>query len=86
MSVQSQRDCDVLLTANHQLEQMYHDQHDPCLALHISRNYHLLEEQDSDVMHQQLWKNKAQIWWQLYWANRSNKGLGLFYDENGCYY
>ena len=42
MRVLSQRDCDVLVNANHQLEQMYSAQKAPCLALHIARNYYLL--------------------------------------------
>lgn len=85
MSIQSKRDCDVLLSANHQLEQMYHNQHDPCLALYISRNYHLLQEQDTNINHQKQWQGKAKIWWKLYWGDRSSKGLGLFYDEHGLF-
>jgi len=90
MSVQSirlNRVCDVLLSANHQLEQIYYQQHDPCLALHISRNYSLLhKQQDRNDYQQQQWRDKAKIWWQLYWMERAGKGLGLFYDENGLFY
>lgn len=84
-TVNSERDCELLLSANDQLEKMYYQEHDPCLALHISRNYHLLQKQDANNHHQQQWQEKAKTWWQLYWGERSNKSLGLFYDENDMF-
>lgn len=82
-SIRMQRDSDILLSANHQLERLYVQQKEPCLALHISRNYHLLEEHDSNAFQKNRWKQKAKIWWELYWQASSNKGLDLFYDKNG---
>ncbi|PHS33059.1 MAG: hypothetical protein COA95_01760 [Methylophaga sp.] len=82
-SIRSKRDSDILLSANHQLEQLYIEQHTPCLALHISRNYHLLEEQDSNAIQQNKWKEKATMWWELYWQASPKKGAALFYDKNG---
>ena len=32
---------------------------------------------------QNKWKEKAEIWWGLYWQASSNKGLSLFYDKSG---
>ncbi|MDC9724606.1 MAG: hypothetical protein PSN44_01630 [Gammaproteobacteria bacterium] len=81
-SIKSKRDREIILTANHQLEQMYFSQNSPCLALHISRNYHLLHAQYGNVEHRNQWKEKAKIWWQLYWGKRSSKAMGLFYDED----
>ncbi len=89
MSAQStrmKRDSDILLSANHQLEQLYVQQKSPCLALHISRNYHLLEEHDSNIFLKNKWKAKAKIWWQLYWQTNPSKGLELFYDKSGPLY
>jgi hypothetical protein len=84
-SIKSKQDCDVLLSANQQLEKMYYSHKTPCLALHISRNYHLLQKQDT-THHKKQWKDKAKIWWKLYWMERASKGLGLFYDENGLFF
>lgn len=76
-------DCDILLSANRELEQLYYEQYDPCLALHISRNYHLLEAQDGSVAQQKQWHEKATIWWELYWGERVNvnKGMAILYDH-----
>ena len=82
-SLRAKRDSDLLLSANEQLEQLYAEKHAPCLALHISRNYHLLEENGSNSAQQNKWKEKAAIWWQLYWQSNANKGLDLFYDKSG---
>lgn len=85
MRVLSQRDCDVLVSANHQLEQVYSAQKAPCLALHIARNYYLLLQQDENINRQQKWRDKAKVWWQLYWEGRTSKILELFYDKNGLF-
>ncbi len=82
-SIRSKRDNAILLSANQQLEQLYIQQNNPCLALYISRNYHLLEEQDSNTVQQKKWQQKAKIWWELYWQANSNKKLDLFYDKSG---
>ena len=85
-AIKSKRDREIILTANHQLEQMYFAQNSPCLALHISRNYHLLHALYENSECQDQWKDKAKIWWQLYWGKNSNRGLGLFYDKDGLSY
>jgi hypothetical protein len=85
-SIRSKRERDILLIANQQLEHLYIQQNTPCLALHISRNYHLLEEQDANAVQQNKWKQKAKMWWDLYWHASSKKGAGLFFDENGLFY
>lgn len=66
------RDNDLLLSANNQLEQLYSQLHEPCLALHISRNYRLLQEQNVNSGNQKSWQEKETLWWKLYRLGRSN--------------
>lgn len=86
MNMQAQEDCDVLLKVNLQLELLYYEQQNPWVALHLSRNYHLLEAQDDNISQQSKWHEKAQGWWTLYWRERGNKCLKLFYDADGLSY
>lgn len=81
-SISSKHDYALLLSANHELEQLYYQQHNPCLALHISRNYNLLQKQEINRSHQKLWREKAKLWWKLYSSKRSEMKIGFFYDEN----
>lgn len=81
-SIRMTRDNELLVSANNQLEQLYGQQHDPCLALHISRNYRLLQEQNSNSKHQKLWQEKAKLWWKLYRIRRLNKMPVFYIDEN----
>lgn len=84
-AVTSTKDTALLLSANQQLEHMYCQRHDPCLALHISRNYHLLLAQNESSNEQAMWHEKAKLWWDVYCSKRSNKVLDLFYDGGGLF-
>jgi len=77
---------DALLTANSQLKSLYQQDGNPCLALMISRNYHLLIEQTSSLKQRKDWIEKAKIWQKLYSKSRANKNMGAFYDGSGLYY
>lgn len=79
--IRSKWGCDLLLSANHELEQLYIQQNNPCLALHISRNYHLLQAQDVNSKHQKLWQEKAKLWWKLYCSKRSIKRVQFFDND-----
>ncbi len=77
---------DALLTANSQLKNLYQQDRNPCLALMISRNYHLLLDQSFSEKEHQDWRDKAKIWQKLYSKSRTGKNVGVFYDGNGLYY
>ena len=81
MNTQLKRDCAVILSANCQLEKAYFRQNDACLALHISRNYHLLKQRDADMDQKRKWQDKEEIWWQIYWKQRPAKSATLFFDK-----
>jgi len=89
MNVQVQNNSwnrDALLTANFQLKILYQQDRNPCLALMISRNYHLLLEQSHNPKERQDWRDKAKIWQKLYSKSRTNKSPGIFYDGSGWNY
>ena len=77
---------DALLTANSQLKSLYQQEGNPCLALMISRNYHLLLDQIHDSKEHQRWTDQAKIWQMLYSKTRTNKNVGVFYDDSGLYF
>ncbi|MBL4638651.1 MAG: hypothetical protein JKY76_04745 [Proteobacteria bacterium] len=77
---------DALLTANFQLQTLYQQDGNPCLALMISRNYHLLLDHSHSLKERQDWSDKATIWQKLYSKARINKNSNVFYDESGLYY
>lgn len=85
LSVSVKRDNVLLLSANNQLEQLYYQQQDPCIALHISRNYNLLQEKSAHNKEHDLWQEKAKLWWQLYLNKRANNKMALFFDESGLF-
>ena len=88
MNVQSQKNAwnrDALLKANFQLQTLYQQDGNPCLALMISRNYHLLLEQTHNLKEQQDWSDKAKIWQKLYRKSRINIKANVFYDESGLF-
>ena len=76
----------ILLSANQQLEMMYCQLHDPCLALHISRNYNLLLAQNESSNEQAVWHEKARLWWEVYWSKRSNNMLNLEFNIMGDFF
>lgn len=89
MNVQAQKTTwsrDTLLIANSQLKSLYQQDGNPCLALMISRNYHLLLEQSFDEKEHQDWCDKAKTWQKLYRKSLTIKNLGVFFDGNGLYY
>ena len=77
---------EALLTANFQLQTLYQQDGNPCLALMIVRNYHLLLEQSHDLKERQDWSDKAKIWQKLYSKSRINIKPNVFYDDSGLYY
>lgn len=77
---------DALLSANSQLNRVYQHDADPCIALMILRNYHLLLAQSSPSDEHQEWREKAKIWLQRYTGARANNNMGVFYDESGLFY
>ncbi|OUR64865.1 hypothetical protein A9Q79_06120 [Methylophaga sp. 42_25_T18] len=77
---------EALMTANFQLQTLYQQDGNPCLALMISRNYHLLLDQSHSLKEQKDWSDKAKIWQKLYSKSRINKIPNVFYDESGLYY
>tara|TARA_R110002111_G_scaffold109121_7_gene167934 strand:+ start:354 stop:656 length:303 start_codon:yes stop_codon:yes gene_type:complete len=56
----------LLLAANQQLESVFQRDSDPCVALLISRNYHLLIQQYPSLSARLSWVQKAKYWWQQY--------------------
>lgn len=74
---------DVLLIAIKQLEMLYKQQQDPCLALMISRNYGLLYKQLQAVDEREKCLDKARLWQSQYKPARRSKIAALFYDDNG---
>jgi len=77
---------DVLLIAIKQLEMLYKQQQDPCLALSISRNYRLLHNQIQAVDEREKCLDKARLWQGQYKSARTSKIAALFYDANGLSY
>jgi len=77
---------DVLLSAIKQLETLYKQQQDPCLALIISRNYRLLHNQVQAVDEREKCLDKARLWQGQYKPTRTSKIAALFYDANGLSY
>ena len=77
---------EVLLSANQQLELLYQQKQDPCLALMISRNYQLHHKQIQAVDERKKWLDKAQMWQQQYSSVGTKKMLGLFFDANNLSY
>jgi len=77
---------DVLLSAIKQLETLYQQQQDPCLALMISRNYRLLHKQIQAVDEREKCLDKAQAWQERYRPSRTSKTAALFYDVNDLSY
>lgn len=73
---------DVLVCAIKQLELLYKQKQDPCLALMISRNYRLLHKQLQTVTEQKNCLDKAQIWQGQYRPGRRDKLVGIFSDVN----
>ncbi len=65
-SITLHRDRELLLCAVRQLEQVYFQQQNSCLALSIARNYRLLSENTPNLHLQKEWKNKEKLWWQVY--------------------
>lgn len=89
MNIQSQNlrwNRDVLLSANAQLDLAYQQEADPCIALMILRNYHLLLAQSLSSDDGQEWRQKAKVWLQRYIGSRANSKLTVFYDESELYY
>ena len=83
MNIQEQRvgwTRDLLISANNQLEGIYNQQHDPCVALLISRNYHLLLGQYKNRNERSEWQEKAKTWQSKYRQARTSKLFSLFYD------
>lgn len=77
---------DVLVSATKQLEMLYKQQQDPCLALLISRNYRLLHNQIQAVAEREKCLDKARLWQDQYKPTRTSKVAALFYGVNGLSY
>jgi hypothetical protein len=77
---------DVLLIAIKQLEMLYKQQQDPCLALIISRNYRLLHNQVQAVDEREQCLYKARLWQGQYKLARTSKSAAHFYDGKGLSY
>ena len=56
----------LLIAANQQLESVFLQNPDPCIALLISRNYHLLMQEQTDLTARLNWMQNAKYWWQQY--------------------
>lgn len=63
----------LLLAANEELEAVYSDRDDPCVALLISRNYHLLAQQPEELDLRIGWMQKAKYWWHEYLKKSTGK-------------
>jgi len=81
MMGQSSQKEPLLLSANRHLEQLYFHQKNPCLALHISRNYQLLLLKYEDKDSKKSWQLKAKLWWDLYCSEQKNTQLFSFNNE-----
>jgi hypothetical protein len=68
---------DVLVSATKQLEALYKQQQDPCLALLISRNYRLLHNQVQTLDERNKCLDKAQQWRGQYKPTRTSNIVGL---------
>jgi hypothetical protein len=68
---------DVLVSATKQLEALYKQKQDPCLALLISRNYRLLHNQVQTLDERKQCLDKAQQWRGQYKPTRTSKIVGL---------
>lgn len=69
---------DVLLIAIKQLEMLYKQRQDPCLALIISRNYRLLHNQIQAVDERKQCLDKARLWQGQYKPGRTSKIAAQF--------
>lgn len=56
----------LLIAANQQLESVFLRNPDPCIALLISRNYHLLMQEQAHLTARLNWMQDAKYWWQKY--------------------
>jgi hypothetical protein len=56
----------LLIAANQQLESVFLRKPDPCIALLISRNYHLLMQEQTHLTARLNWMQDAKYWWQKY--------------------
>ena len=56
----------LLIAANQQLESVFLRSPDPCIALLISRNYHLLMQEQTHLTARLNWMQNAKYWWQQY--------------------
>lgn len=56
----------LLIAANQQLESVFLRNPDPCVALLISRNYHLLMQEQTHLTARLNWMKSAKYWWQKY--------------------
>ncbi len=72
-SIRFYRDRDLILSANEQLEQIYFEQKNACIALSISRNYQILVDSYVDITNKNQWKMRAKLWWDLYRREKSSK-------------
>jgi len=78
----------LLLAANQQLESVYQREADPCVALLLSRNYHLLIQQQSSLVARLNWMQKAKYWWQQYLNLSTGKRYSFeldIYHETGLF-
>lgn len=60
------KEAELLISANAELEKLYFKKSDPCLALLVSRNYRLLLDCNVTSDRKLAWVQKAKYWWQLY--------------------
>jgi len=67
----------LLLAANQQLESVFQRHTDACVALLISRNYHLLLQQQTCTTDRLNWMQKAKYWWQQYLSLSTGKQCGF---------
>jgi hypothetical protein len=63
----------LLLAANEELEMVYAQKRDPCIALLISRNYRLLTQQPDAPELRIAWMQDAKYWWQEYLKKSTGK-------------
>jgi hypothetical protein len=63
----------LLMAAIEELEAVYIEAGDPCVALLISRNYHLLAQRLDNIDVRLVWMQQARYWWQQYLKHTTGK-------------
>jgi hypothetical protein len=70
----------LLIAANQQLETVFSRSPEPCVALLISRNYHLLMQEQTNLTARLNWMQNAKYWWQKYLKLSTGKQYNFMFD------